>query len=599
MDARVSVEEARSIITRFNNKGSSSDRANHNNHDNNPDTKLRMWYPCETMQQDAMRVMEKGKGVIAVTEENKVEALENKMSTYEPVITLSTRNDWAQEEHCSLWSAVNERVSVQEPRSIITWFNNKESSSDGANQNIYNKKPDTKLCMWYPCETMQQDVMEKGKGVIAMTEENKVEALENNMSTHQPVIAPSARNYSTQEEHWFQTTHISTSRGMLTTGTEKIYQGLSALTLLRTLVWVILSPLSMLLLPLVTHVPPARCSLPRRGCHVRSERLALALLPDRTTLVKAPVPPSFSPLSPSVVHGVVWRSLHDMHRGTCTISNVLGSQTMEEASHTQEGLAVLWDGKDSSYSLIEDKAKGARAHGLAVEDRMKMGSVGDQAGSCQEVSLDHVLGGPLCLCGKSGTPSCTLTLFCPKVAQFLGLVRSLWYAMNARVGVEEPGSIITGFNNKESSPVDENISKYNNKPDTELRMQYHCESMQQEGTRVMEESKDVIAMSEDNNVEVLENEMSIRQPVIAPSARIYWTKEEHWNFLDGLSFYGRGKWKEISKDFVTTKTPVQVSSHAHKYFKRLERKNLRRRYSINDLGLEIAEPWIMGNSSSA
>ena len=44
----------------------------------------------------------------------------------------------------------------------------------------------------------------------------------------------------------------------------------------------------------------------------------------------------------------------------------------------------------------------------------------------------------------------------------------------------------------------------------------------------MEESKDVIAMSEDNNVEVLENEMSIRQPVIAPSARIYWTKEEHW-----------------------------------------------------------------------
>uniref|UniRef100_A0A453DMC2 Uncharacterized protein n=1 Tax=Aegilops tauschii subsp. strangulata TaxID=200361 RepID=A0A453DMC2_AEGTS len=278
----------------------------------------------------------------------------------------------------SLWSAMDARVSVEEARSIITRFNNKGSSSDRANHNNHDNNPDTKLRMWYPCETMQQDVMEKGKGVIAMTEENKVEALENNMSTHQPVIAPSARNYSTQEEHW-----------------------------------------------------------------------------------------------------------------------------------------------------------------------------------------------------------------------------SLWYAMNARVGVEEPGSIITGFNNKESSPVDENISKYNNKPDTELRMQYHCESMQQEGTRVMEESKDVIAMSEDNNVEVLENEMSIRQPVIAPSARIYWTKEEHWNFLDGLSFYGRGKWKEISKDFVTTKTPVQVSSHAHKYFKRLERKNLRRRYSINDLGLEIAEPWIMGNSSSA
>ena len=51
MDARVSVEEARSIITRFNNKGSSSNHANHNNYDNKPDTKLRMWFPCETMRQ--------------------------------------------------------------------------------------------------------------------------------------------------------------------------------------------------------------------------------------------------------------------------------------------------------------------------------------------------------------------------------------------------------------------------------------------------------------------------------------------------------------------------------------------------------------------
>ena len=56
----------------------------------------------------------------------------------------------------SLWYAMNARVGVEEPGSIITGFNNKESSSDGANQNTYNKKPDTKLRMWYPCETMQQ-----------------------------------------------------------------------------------------------------------------------------------------------------------------------------------------------------------------------------------------------------------------------------------------------------------------------------------------------------------------------------------------------------------------------------------------------------------
>lgn len=56
---------------------------------------------------------------------------------------------------------------------------------------------------------------------------------------------------------------------------------------------------------------------------------------------------------------------------------------------------------------------------------------------------------------------------------------SLWSAMNARVGVEDPGSIITGFNNKESSSDDANHYKYNNKPDAELRMWYLCETMQQ------------------------------------------------------------------------------------------------------------------------
>ncbi|KAI3937278.1 hypothetical protein MKW98_001849 [Papaver atlanticum] len=69
---------------------------------------------------------------------------------------------------------------------------------------------------------------------------------------------------------------------------------------------------------------------------------------------------------------------------------------------------------------------------------------------------------------------------------------------------------------------------------------------------------------------------------------IPWTAQEHRDFLLGLKERGQGDWRGISRDFVKSRTPGQVASHAQKYFKHINtkpNKKVRKRSSIHDTPL--------------
>ncbi|XP_042388240.1 transcription factor MYBS3-like [Zingiber officinale] len=66
-----------------------------------------------------------------------------------------------------------------------------------------------------------------------------------------------------------------------------------------------------------------------------------------------------------------------------------------------------------------------------------------------------------------------------------------------------------------------------------------------------------------------------------------WTEEEHRMFLLGLQKLGKGDWRGIARNFVISRTPTQVASHAQKYFIRQSNASRRkRRSSLFDMPIE-------------
>ncbi|KAF2301146.1 hypothetical protein GH714_020416 [Hevea brasiliensis] len=68
-----------------------------------------------------------------------------------------------------------------------------------------------------------------------------------------------------------------------------------------------------------------------------------------------------------------------------------------------------------------------------------------------------------------------------------------------------------------------------------------------------------------------------------------WTEEEHRLFLVGLQKLGKGDWRGIARNFVVSRTPTQVASHAQKYFIRQSNATRRkRRSSLFDMVPDMA-----------
>nr|QSD99808.1 MYB family transcription factor [Melilotus albus] len=129
---------------------------------------------------------------------------------------------------------------------------------------------------------------------------------------------------------------------------------------------------------------------------------------------------------------------------------------------------------------------------------------------------------------------------------------------------------------------------------SENSMEQHQEKLD---TDIIESDRAVASLNSNDNNNLLEAEAvpeESHEGKRGRRERVHWTEDEHKLFLKGLKKYGKGRWKDISKEFVVTKTPIQIASHAQKYFIHLNatEKEKKRRRSIHDTSVEEQEDVI-------